>query len=281
LEKVTLHTLRDMKKRGERIAVLTAYDYPTGLLVDRAGIDLVLVGDSAGMVVHGYETTLPVTLDMMIVHCQAVRRGVQRALVVGDMPFMTYQVTEDEAKRNAARMLSEGGADAVKIEGGEPMASTVRALVSVGIAVQGHIGLTPQSVRAFGGMRIQGRALDGARQIVRDAEALAEAGAFSIVLEGIPARLAGLITRRVDVPTIGIGAGAGCDGQVLVTHDLLGLFDRFTPTFVKRYAEIGQAMQAAFEAYRDDVRSGAFPSDEHSFSMDDEVWDAIEAEFGD
>lgn len=280
MEKVTLRTLRNMKAHGELITALTAYDYPTALLVDRAGIDLVLVGDSAGMVVHGYETTLPVTLDMMVIHCQAVRRGVERALVVGDMPFMTYQITVDEAKRNAARMLAEGGADAVKIEGGVPMASTMRAMVDVGIAVQGHIGLTPQSVKAFGGMRIQGKALDDARRLVRDAEALAEAGAFSIVLEGIPARLAGLITRRVDVPTIGIGAGAGCDGQVLVTHDVIGLFDRFTPTFVKRYAEIGQAMQAAFESYRDEVRSGAFPTEAHSFGMDDEVWAAIEAEFG-
>lgn len=280
MEKVTLHTLRDMKKRGERIAVLTAYDYPTGLLVDRAGIDLVLVGDSAGMVVHGYETTLPVTLDMMIVHCQAVRRGVQRALVVGDMPFMTYQVTEDEAKRNAARMLSEGGADAVKIEGGEPMASTVRALVSVGIAVQGHIGLTPQSVSKLDGFRAQGKTAGDAQRLLDDALALEETGCFSIVLEAIPEKVAGLISRELTIPTIGIGAGAACDGQVLVLHDVVGLFDRFSPKFVKQYADAASLLRDAFTTYRDEVHERKFPEATHTYAMPDEEWDELQAVTG-
>lgn len=278
MEKVSLHTIQSMKTRGERITMLTAYDYPTALLLDEAGVDMLLVGDSLGMVVHGFENTLPVTLEMMILHGQAVRRGAQRALVVVDMPFMTYQVSTADAMRNAARLLAEGGADAVKLEGGRRVADTVRALVETGIAVQGHIGLTPQSVSAFGGMRVQGKTVEAARQLLDDARALEAAGVFSIVLEGIPARLAALITRRVGVPTIGIGAGAGCDGQVLVTHDLLGLFERFTPRFVKHYATLADTMRAAFAAYCDDVRAGAFPADEHTYTMPDEVWQAVEAE---
>lgn len=280
-DKVTLHDLKTRKERGEKIAMLTAYDYPTALLLDQAGIDMILVGDSLGMVVHGFENTLPVTLDMMILHTQAVRRGVKRAFVVGDMPFMSYQVSIEEAKRNAGRFLAEGGADAVKLEGGEHIVPTVKALVEIGIAVQGHIGLTPQSVSALGGFKAQGKSVEAARKLLDDAKALEAAGAFSIVLEAIPERLAELISRSVGIPTIGIGAGAGCDGQVLVTHDLLGLFDRFTPKFVKRYAEIGKAMQTAFEAYRDDVQSGAFPAKEHAFTMPDEVWGALEAELSD
>ncbi len=278
MERVTLHTIRSMKERGERITMLTAYDYPTALLLDEAGVDMLLVGDSLGMVVHGFENTLPVTLEMMILHCQAVRRGTKRALVVVDMPFMTYQVSTAEAMRNAARLLAEGGADAVKLEGGQRVADTVRALVETGIAVQGHIGLTPQSVSAFGGMRVQGKTVEAARQLLDDARALEAAGVFSLVLEGIPARLAALITRRVGVPTIGIGAGAGCDGQVLVTHDLLGLFERFTPRFVKRYATLADTMRSAFRAYCDEVRAGTFPADEHTYTIPDEVWQAIEAE---
>jgi 3-methyl-2-oxobutanoate hydroxymethyltransferase len=278
-EKITIHDLQSMKARGEPITMLTAYDYPTALLIDRSGIDMILVGDSLGMVVHGFETTLPVTMDMMILHCRAVRRGVERAFLVGDMPFMSYQVNQEEAKRNAARFLAEGGVGAVKLEGGQPMAATVRALVEIGIAVQGHIGLTPQSISAMGGFKVQGKSLDAARRLLADARALQDAGAFSIVLEGIPAQLAGLITRSISIPTIGIGAGAACDGQVLVTHDLLGLFDRFTPKFVRQYANIGQAMSEAFAAYREDVRGGAFPAQEHSFGMPDEAWAAIEAEF--
>src|SRR5690554_4910092 len=278
MERVTLHTIRSMKERGERITMLTAYDYPTALLLDEAGVDMLLVGDSLGMVVHGFENTLPVTLEMMLLHCQAVRRGTKRALVVVDMPFMTYQISTAEAMRNAARLLAEGGADAVKLEGGRRVADTVRALVEAGIAVQGHIGLTPQSVSAFGGMRVQGKTVEAARQLLDDALALEDAGVFSLVLEGIPARLAELITRRVSVPTIGIGAGAGCDGQVLVTHDLLGLFERFTPRFVKRYATLANIMRSAFKAYCDEVRAGTFPAEEHTYTIPDEVWQAIEAE---
>jgi 3-methyl-2-oxobutanoate hydroxymethyltransferase len=276
--KITIHDLRTRKAHGEKIAMLTAYDYPTALLLDQAGVDMILVGDTLGMVVHGFETTLPVTLDMMVMHLQAVRRGVQHAFLVGDMPFMTYQVSIEETKHNAARLLAEGGADAVKLEGGRHMAPTIQSLVEIGIAVQGHIGLTPQSVSALGGFKTQGTTTAAARKLLDDARALEEAGAFSIVLEAIPARLAGLITRSVSIPTIGIGAGAGCDGQVLVTHDMLGLFDRFTPRFVKRYAEIGKTMQTAFEAYRDDVHSGTFPNEEHSFAMSETAWQELEAE---
>ncbi|MBN1313569.1 MAG: 3-methyl-2-oxobutanoate hydroxymethyltransferase [Anaerolineae bacterium] len=277
-DKITLHNLQARKERGEKISMLTAYDYPTALLLDQAGIDMILVGDSLGMVVHGLDTTLPVTVDMMVMHTQAVRRGIKHAFLVSDMPFMSYQISTEKAMRNAARLLAEGGADAVKLEGGRHMAPTIRDLVEVGIAVQGHIGLTPQSVSALGGFKTQGRTIDAAQKLLDDARALEEAGAFSIVLEAIPAQLAELITQSISIPTIGIGAGAGCDGQVLVTHDLLGLFDRFTPKFVKRYAEIGKAMQAAFEAYRDDVQSSTFPGEEHSFAMPDAVWESLQSE---
>ncbi len=280
MNKITLGDLRSKKERGERITMLTAYDYPTALLIDQSGIDMILVGDSLGMVVHGLENTLPVTMDMMIMHCRAVRRGVNRAYLVGDMPFMSYQVNMEEAKRNAARFLAEGGVDAVKLEGGQHMAETAHALVEIGIAVQGHIGLTPQSVSALGGFKAQGKTLDTARQLLTDAKALEEAGVFSLVIESVPAQLAALITRLVGIPTIGIGAGAGCDGQVLVTHDLLGLFDRFTPKFVKRYANISQVMRDAFSAYQEEVLAGTFPTQEHGFSIPAEVWQAIESEFG-
>lgn len=274
-KKITLHDLAKKKRRGEPITVLTAYDYPTALLIDQSGMDMILVGDSLGMVVHGMPNTLSVTMEMMILHCQAVSRGVKRALIVGDMPFMSYQTTVDEAKRNAARFLSEGGADAVKLEGGAHMAETVRALVEIGIAVQGHIGLTPQSFSAMGGFKVQGKTIEAARKLIDDAQALAAAGAFSLVLEGIPARLAALITERVGVPTIGIGAGAGCDGQVLVIHDLLGMYDRFTPKFVRQYANAGEVLREAFTAYRDDVLARRFPAAEHSFDLPEEVWEAI------
>lgn len=280
MDKVTLQTLQDMKKRQQPITMLTAYDYPTGLLLDQSGIDMVLVGDSLGMVVHGFDTTLPVTMEMMLMHCQAVRRGVKRAFLVGDLPFMSYQTSLSDAKRNAGRLLAEAGVDAVKLEGGRHEAETVRALVEIGIAVQGHIGLTPQSVSAFGGFKTQGKTLEAARSLIEDAEALEAAGAFSIVLEGIPARLATLITRRLSIPTIGIGAGRGCDGQVLVMHDILGLFDRFIPKFAKQYAELNHILTSSFKAYQDEVRNGAFPAPEHEFSIQAETWDAIEAEFG-
>ncbi len=278
LKKVTIHDIRSMKERGEAISMLTAYDYPTALLIDLAGVDMILIGDSLGMVVHGMENTLPVTMDMMIMHSRAVKRGVQRALVVGDMPFMSYQVNLDEAKRNAARFLAEGGCDAVKLEGGVRMAETVAALVETGIAVMGHIGLTPQSVSAFGGFKTQGKSVEAARRLIEDAQALEEAGVFSLVLEAIPARLAALITEAVTIPTIGIGAGAGCDGQVLVTHDLLGLFDRFTPRFVKKYADLAGTMRQAFSEYVADVRGGQFPTREHEFGMDDDTWAVLQRE---
>ncbi len=277
MDKVTIHQLQAMKQRGEPIVMLTAYDYPTALLMDQAGIDVILVGDSVGMVVHGFDNTLPVTMDMMVLHCQAVRRGARRAFVIGDMPFMSYQLSIEQAKRNAARLLVEGGVDAVKLEGGQHMAETVRALVATGIAVQGHIGLTPQSISQLGGFKVQGKTASAARGLIADAQALEQAGVFSLVLESVPARLAALITRSVGIPTIGIGAGVGCDGQVLVSHDVLGLFDRFTPKFAKQYAHLNETIRAAFEAYRDDVRARTFPSDEHSFSMPDDTWTALES----
>lgn len=280
VSKVTLHDLQAKKTRGEPITMLTAYDYPTAMLIDQAGIDMILVGNSLGMVVHGLESTLPVTMDMMVMHCAAVRRGTKRAYLLGDMPFMSYQLTVEEAKRNAARLLVEGGVDAVKLEGGAPMADTVRAMVEIGIAVQGHIGLTPQSMSAMGGFKVQGKTVDTARRLLDDAHAVEDAGAFSIVLEGIPAKLAALISRTLRIPTIGIGAGGGCDGQVLVTPDILGLYDRFTPKFVKPYAKLSELMRAAFEAYRQDVETGAFPAKEHEYSISDEIWSAIESELG-
>ncbi|MBN1680168.1 MAG: 3-methyl-2-oxobutanoate hydroxymethyltransferase [Anaerolineae bacterium] len=278
MDKVTIHDLHRMKTRGEPISMLTAYDYPTALLLDQSGIDVILVGDSAGMVVHGFETTLPVTMDMMVMHCQAVRRGAKRAFLIGDMPFMSYQTSLEDARRNAGRLLVEGGMDAVKLEGGQHMAGTIRELVAIGIAVQGHIGLTPQSVSQLGGFKVQGKTVEAARQLLDDARALEAAGAFSMVLEAIPARLAELITRSVGVPTISIGAGAGCDGQVLVTHDVLGLFDRFTPKFVKQFANVADTMRGAFEMYQAEVRSRTFPGAEHQFTMPDDVWDVIQSE---
>jgi 3-methyl-2-oxobutanoate hydroxymethyltransferase len=279
LDKITIHHLHAMKERGEPISMLTAYDYPTAQLIDQSGIDMILVGDSVGMVVHGLKNTLPVTMDMMILHCQAVRRGTTRAFVVGDMPFMSYQLGLEDAKRNAARFLTEGGADAVKLEGGQHIAATVRALVEIGIAVQGHIGLTPQSVSALGGFKVQGVTVDAARRLVADARALVDAGAFSLVLEAVPARLAALISRLIPVPTIGIGAGSGCDGQVLVLHDVLGLYDQFRPKFAKQYANLAQAIREAVETYRDEVQARTFPAAEHEFSIPDDVWDEISANF--
>jgi 3-methyl-2-oxobutanoate hydroxymethyltransferase len=275
-DKVTIHTLLKMKQNGERITMLTAYDYPTAQLLDQSGIDMLLVGDSLGMVVHGLPNTLSVTMDDMIRHCQAVARGAKRAYLVGDMPFMSYQITIEEAKRNAARFLTEGGMDAVKLEGGQKMAETIRALVDVGIAVMGHIGLTPQSISAFGGFKTQGKTAEAARRLLADAKALEEAGVFSIVLECVPDRVAERLSQEVSVPTIGIGAGPGCDGQVLVTHDLLGLFDRFVPKFVKQYAHLAPLMKEAFEAFHDEVHEGTFPAAEHSFTISDEEWEAFE-----
>ena len=255
--------------------MLTAYDYMTATVVEQAGIDALLVGDSLGMVVLGYETTLPVTMADMLHHCKAVARGARSPLLIGDMPFMSYQVSVEESVRNAGRFLQEGGMDAVKLEGGRERADAVRAITSAGIPVMGHIGLTPQSVAQFGGFVAQGKTAEAARKLVEDALALQEAGCFSIVLEAVPAQLAELISSKLDIPTIGIGAGVGCDGQVLVIHDMLGLFDRFTPKFVKQYAQLYSPMVAALESYRDDVIAGQFPADEHAFAMKDEEWDAL------
>ena len=274
-KKVTVQTLRRKKARGEPITMLTAYDYATALAVDEAGIDSILVGDSLGMVMLGYETTLPVTMEDMLHHCKAVARGACYALLVGDMPFMSYQVSPDQAVRNAGRFLQEAGMDAVKLEGGRERLETVRTIVQAGIPVMGHIGLTPQSIHQFGGFRTQGKTAAAARRLMEDALLLQEAGCFAIVLEGIPARLGRLISERLDIPTIGIGAGAGCDGQVLVVHDMLGLFDRFTPRFVKKYADLHATMVQAFEQYRVEVETRAFPAPEHTYEMPDEEWQAL------
>ena len=273
--KVTTRTFAQKKARGETITMLTAYDYPTALAVDQAGIDSILVGDSLGMVVLGYENTLPVTMADMLHHCRAVARGARYALLIGDLPFMSYQVSAEEAVRNAGCFLQEAGMDAVKLEGGSERADAVRAIVSAGIPVAGHLGLTPQSVHQLGGFRSQGRTAAAAHRILDDALLLQEAGCFCLVLESVPARLAELISRQLEIPTIGIGAGAGCDGQVLVTHDLLGLFDRFTPRFVRKYADLHGEIGRALGAFRDEVLAGEFPAAEHCVAMPEEEWSAF------
>lgn len=261
--KMTPSKFRALKGK-EPIPTLTAHDTATARLVDAAGIPLILVGDSLGMTVLGFESTLPVTLDHMLHHTSAVVRGVKNALVVADMPFMTYQVNDDEAVRNAGRFLQEAGADAIKLEGGAERAALVRRLVQNGIPVMGHIGLTPQSVKELG-YKVQGRDTAAAEKMKSDSKALAEAGAFAIVLEACPAALAETITNAISIPTIGIGAGAGCDGQILVLHDMLGMFSAFTPKFVKVYAQLGEQMQNAFKSYAEDVRSRTFPAPEHTY----------------
>ncbi len=279
-KKVTTRTFRQKKQKGEIITMLTAYDYGTALAVDQAGIDSILVGDSLGMVVLGYETTIPVTMEDMLHHSKAVARGAKRALLVGDMPFMSYQVSVEEAVRNAGRFLQEAGMDAVKLEGGRERQETVRRIVEAGIPVMGHLGLTPQSVNQFGGFFPQGMASKSAKRLYEDAIILQEAGCFSLVLESVPSRLAEAISKRLDIPTIGIGAGGGCDGQVLVVHDLLGLFERFTPRFVKRYAELFKGMLEAITAYKVEVESRAFPAEQHTVEMTDEEWAVLQKELG-
>jgi 3-methyl-2-oxobutanoate hydroxymethyltransferase len=271
--KVTTLALRQKKQHGEAISVLTAYDYPTAMAIDRAGIDAILVGDSLGMVVLGYPNTLPVTMEEMLHHCCAVARGAKAALLIGDMPFMSYQISASESVRNAGRFLQEAGMDAVKLEGGSERFETVRAIVSAGIPVMGHLGLTPQSIHQLGGFRPQGRDALAANRLLDEALGLQEAGCFALVLEAVPARLAENITKCIEIPTIGIGAGVGCDGQVLVTHDLLGLFDRFIPRFVKKYANLSQEMQHAFSDYKKDVEQRLFPGQEHSIEMPEEEWE--------
>jgi len=271
-KKVTTLTLRQKKERGEPITMLTAYDYPTALAMDQAGMDSILVGDSLGMVVLGYENTLPVTMEDMLHHCRAVSRGAKAALLIGDMPFMSYQASIEEAVRNAGRFLQNGGMDAIKLEGGHERVDTIRAIIAAGIPVMGHLGLTPQSVHQLGGFRPQGKTALTAKRVLEDALLLEDAGCFGIVLESVPARLAELISKKISIPTIGIGAGAGCDGQVLVTYDMLGLFERFTPKFVKKYADFHGEMERAFAEYIADVQAKTFPGAEHTVEMKDEEW---------
>ncbi len=265
---VTVRTLREMKRRGRRIVALTAYDCQMAALEDRAGVDVILVGDSLGMVVLGHETTIPVTVDDMVHHLRAVTASRPAALVVGDMPFMSYQAAPEDAVRNAGRLVKEGGAQAVKLEGGRRVEAALRAVVAADIPVMGHLGLTPQSIHRFGGYRVQGRGEDEAQRLVDEARFLEDAGCFSVVLEGIPWRLARRITETLEIPTIGIGAGPHCDGQVLVVNDLLGLGGDFTPKFVRRYANLSETIVEAVSAWARDVRDGAFPDLDHAY--DDE-----------
>ncbi|TEU08699.1 MAG: 3-methyl-2-oxobutanoate hydroxymethyltransferase [Anaerolineales bacterium] len=274
--RVTINRIKGMKSKGEKITMVTAYDYSTAKIVDQVGIPLILVGDSLGMVILGYETTIPVTMDDMLHHTKAVVRGTKRAMVIGDMPFMTYQISIEDALRNAARFIQEGGAQAVKLEGGVTVAERVRRVVECGIPVMGHIGLTPQSVHQLGGFRVQGKTSEAATSLLEDATALEEAGAFGIVLETVPAPLAALITQRVSIPTIGIGAGVGCDGQVQVINDILGSFTDFVPKHAKQYARLSDIIQSALAEYYDEVRAGRFPTDQHSFSMDESILASLE-----
>ena len=268
--KLPLTDLADMKRRRERIVMVTAYDYPSGSLADAAGVDIVLVGDSAAMTVLGYESTVPATMDEMVMLTRAAVRGAKRPLVVADMPFGSFQISDEEAVRSAVRFVKEAGVDAVKLEGAGPTVSRVLALVGAGIPVMGHVGLTPQSATMLGGFRAQGRTSARARQLLDDARTLEQAGCFSLVLEAVPAPVAARITEELTIPTIGIGSGRDCDGQVLVYHDLLGLYQGREPRFVKRYAELATEIQDAIERYAADVRSGAFPGDEHTYSIPDE-----------
>jgi 3-methyl-2-oxobutanoate hydroxymethyltransferase len=263
--KVTTRSLQQMKAAGKVITALTAYDFLMAQLIDRAGIDVILVGDSAGMVVQGFETTIPVTMEQMLYHSAVVSRGVERARVVADMPFMSYQVNSDEALRNAGRMVKESSVEAVKLEGGESICPTIRRIVDVGIPVMGHLGLTPQSIHKFGTYQVRATEPEEALEVRRDARALEDAGVFAIVIEKVPAELARSISSGLKVPVIGIGAGAGCDGQILVSHDMLGIYTRFHPRFVRRYAQLGRDMQTAFERYAKDVRAKEFPSAEESY----------------
>ena len=261
----TIPDLQAMKASGEKIAVLTAYDYPFARIIDQAGIDVILVGDSVGSVVAGYDTTLPVTMDEMLYHTRAVSRTAAQSLVVADMPFLSYQVDLAEARRNAGLLVKEGGAHAVKLEGGVPVAETIRAIVAMDVPVVGHVGLTPQSVHRMGGYRVQGKQEAQASQLIADAHAVAEAGACAIVLEGIPAKLAARITSELTIPTIGIGAGVDCDGQVLVIHDILGLCEKYSPKFVKRFADVSGIIRDGVDDYIREVKEGTFPGPEHSF----------------
>ncbi len=265
LNKITTSVIRDMKRKGEKITMLTAYDHSMAAVLDEVGVDILLVGDSLGMVVLGYDSTLPVTMEDMLCHTKAVTRAVKRALVIGDMPFMSYQISVEEAVRNAGRFMQEAGAHGVKLEGGREVAEVTRRIASSGIPVMAHLGLTPQSVHQFGGYKVQGKEDAAAQRIIEDAKILEEAGAFSVVLECVPAKLAERITQSIGIPTIGIGGGIHCDGQVLVIHDMLGMFEKFTPKFVKKYANLNSQIKEAVKQYVEEVRTGVFPGKEHSF----------------
>jgi 3-methyl-2-oxobutanoate hydroxymethyltransferase len=270
MSRLSIHRLREWKSQGKRFAMITAYDFPTARLAEQAGVPVILVGDSLGSVVLGYESTVPVTIDDVVYHTRAVVRATTRSIVVADMPFMSYQANPDEAMRNAGRLLQEGGASAVKLEGGSHVVPLVRRMVECGIPVMGHLGLTPQSVNQFGGHKVQGRTPAAAAKLVNDARALEEAGAFAVVLETIPAPLARMVTERISVPTIGIGAGPDCDAQVQVLHDMLGVYDDCRPLkHAKRYALLGETIRDAIRAYVEEVETGAFPTAEHSFAMDE------------
>lgn len=274
-KKITILDIQKKRDRHEPIVMITAYDYPSGILAENAEVDLILIGDSLGMVVHGFESTVPVTMEMMVLHCAAVARAKGNAFLIGDMPFGSYEVSVEEGVRNAFRLMKEGGVDAIKLEGGAERANVIRAISDAGIAVQGHIGLTPQSASKLGGFKLQGKTAASARDLLNDALALQAAGCFSIVLEAVPDRVAAYITEQLTIPTIGIGAGAGCSGQVLVWHDMLGLFARFQPKFSKQFADIGSAITTALKTYTAEVRAGQFPSQEHVFSISDEEWNAF------
>ncbi|KXG76468.1 3-methyl-2-oxobutanoate hydroxymethyltransferase [Thermotalea metallivorans] len=271
VKKFTTASFLEAKKKGEKISMLTAYDYSTAKLLDDAGIDSLLVGDSLGMVMLGYANTLQVTVDDIIHHCKAVARGAQRAMVIGDMPFLSYHISVEESVRNAGRLIQEGNAHAVKLEGGEEIIDKVKAIVRAQIPVIAHLGLTPQSVNLLGGFKVQGKSEEQARKIIRDALLLQEAGAFAIVLECVPELLAKMITEKLDIPTIGIGAGKYCDGQVLVTQDMFGMFSDFKPKFVKQYAQLGGIIQEACRQYIEEMKAMTFPAKEHTFAMDEEI----------
>jgi 3-methyl-2-oxobutanoate hydroxymethyltransferase len=279
--KLPLTELGEMTGRGDRIVMVTAYDHPSGRLADAAGIDLILVGDSAAMTVLGHSSTVPATMEEMLMLTHAVTRAAQRALVIADMPFGSFQVSDEDAVRNAVRFVKESGADAVKLEGAGPSVSRVAAITGAGIPVMGHLGLTPQSATMLGGFRAQGRTAAKARRLVEDAAALEAAGCFSLVLEAVPAPVAARISERLEIPTIGIGSGPDCDGQVLVLHDLLGLYDAGSPRFAKRYADVGAEIQGALERFAEEVRSGVFPAEEHTYAMPEAELSAFQSAFSD
>lgn len=278
--RLTIRDIQKMKTDNEPIVMLTAYDAMSARISEKAGVPVILVGDTLGMVVQGHDSTIPVTLDHMIYHCEIVTRVTEKPFVVGDLPFMTYSISAEQALANAGRLMQESGVSCVKLEGGTKMASTIERIVDAGIPVMAHIGLTPQSVNQFGGFRVQGRDVEQARQIINDARAVQSAGAFAVVLELVPARLSQLITNSLDIPTIGIGAGIGCDGQVQVFHDILALFDQFLPRHAKQYAQVGDLIHDGIKAYSDDVILSKFPTSENSFSMSDDVIAELRQEFG-